>query len=208
MNRAGTQLCKRADLYWELLKLAQDPLHRTLGSLFLVLTVNDVLKNPYRTLKDAAYTGADLGKASTAALHFGSVRGLDHLLVQRGHGMKRLVTRAGAIATAQMDGYLIEERLLDRILIQVSDKGDGNLEVAFRKEDQRYLSKFSAAQHAQWLDEAMFCVESGCALETLDGEPAWISDEAPSRPRPCIKAMRPALQEWELQSGLEFLRRN
>jgi len=121
--------------------------------------------------------------------------------------MKRLVTRAGAVTTAQVDGYHIEERLLDRIMIQVSDKGGGNLEVAFHEKDQRYLSQFSAAQHAHWLNEAMLHVESGCALETLHSEPAWITDEAPARPISYIKAMRPARQGSELPPGLEFLRR-
>jgi hypothetical protein len=49
--------------------------------------------------------------------------------------MKRLVTVTGPVTTAQMDGYLIEERLLDQIMIQVSDKGDGNLEIAFHERD-------------------------------------------------------------------------
>ena len=121
--------------------------------------------------------------------------------------MKRLVTRAGAVTTAQVDGYHIEERLLDRILIEVSDKGGGNLEVAFHEKDQRYLSQFSAAQHAHWLSEAMLHVESGCALETLLGEQAWITDEAPTQPISYLKAMRPARQEFELPPELEFLRR-
>jgi hypothetical protein len=121
--------------------------------------------------------------------------------------MKRLVTRAGAVTTAQVDGYHIEERLLDRILIEVSDKGGGNLEVAFHEKDQHYLSQFSAAQHAHWLNEAMRHVESGCALETLQGEQAWITDEAPTKPISYLKAMRPARQEFELPPGLDFLRR-
>jgi len=121
--------------------------------------------------------------------------------------MKRLVTAAGAVTSAQMDGYVIEERLLDRVMIQVSDKGGGNLEVAFHERDQRYLSQFSAAQLAQWLDEAMHHINSGCALETHDGEPAWITDEAPPKPRSYIKAMRPARQNLELPPELEFLMR-
>jgi hypothetical protein len=121
--------------------------------------------------------------------------------------MKRLVTRAGAVASAQMDGYLIEERLLDRIMIQISHKGGGNIEVAFQERDQRYLSQFSAAQHAQWLAEAMLQIESGCALEAPDGEPAWFTDETPSRRQSYLKAMRPARQGEELPPGLEFLRR-
>lgn len=131
---------------------------------------------------------------------------VDHLLVQRGWRMRRLVTRIGAVTTAQVDGYHIEERLLDRIMIQISDKGGGNLEVAFHEKDQRYLSQFSAAQHADWLNEAMFQVESGGRLETLHGEPAWITDEAPAKPIPYIKATRPARQGPELPPGLEFLR--
>ena len=40
--------------------------------------------------------------------------------------MKRLITRAGAVTTVQMDGYLIEERLLiNSMMIQMSDMGDG-----------------------------------------------------------------------------------
>ncbi|GEO19353.1 hypothetical protein [Microvirga aerophila] len=121
--------------------------------------------------------------------------------------MKKLVTRAGAVTTAQVDGYHIEERLLDRILIEVSDKGGGSLEVAFHEKDQRYLSQFSAAQHAHWLNVAMLHVESGCALETLQGKQAWITDEAPTKPMSYITAMRPARQEFELPPELEFLRR-
>jgi hypothetical protein len=120
--------------------------------------------------------------------------------------MKRLVTGTGAVTAAQMDGYVIEERLLDGIMIQISDRG-GDLEVAFRERDLRYLSQFSAAQHAQWLDEAMLHIEAGCALETLDGELAWIADETSLKPKPSIKAMRPARQEFELPPELEFLRR-
>ncbi|MBD2749100.1 hypothetical protein IC232_20640 [Microvirga sp. BT688] len=122
--------------------------------------------------------------------------------------MKRLVTVAGPVATAQMDGYLLEERLLDRIMIQVVDKGDGNLEIAFHEKDQRYLSQFSAVQQAQWLHEAMLHVEAGCPLETPDGNSAWIADEAPPRARSSIKAMRPARQRHDLPPGLEFLRRD
>jgi hypothetical protein len=59
--------------------------------------------------------------------------------------MKRLVAVTGPVTAAPMDGYLIEERLLDHIMIQVSDKGGGNLEVAFHERDQRYLTQFSAA---------------------------------------------------------------
>ena len=121
--------------------------------------------------------------------------------------MKRLVTVTGPVAAAQMDGYLIEERLLDHIMIQIIDKGGRNLEIAFDARDQRYLSQFSAPQHAHWLNEAMLHVESGCALETLQGEPAWITDEAPTQPISYLKAMRPARHELELPPGLEFLRR-
>jgi transcriptional regulator of met regulon len=107
-----------------------------------------------------------------------------------------------------MDGYLIEERLLDQIMIQVSDKGGGHLEIAFHERDQRYLSQFSAAQQAQWLQEAMLHVEAGCPLETLDGRSAWITDEAPPEPRFTIRRMRPARQGHDLPPGLEFLRRD
>jgi transcriptional regulator of met regulon len=122
--------------------------------------------------------------------------------------MKRLVTVTGPVAAAQMDGYLIEERLLDHIMIQVMDKGDGNLEIAFDERDRRYLSQFSAAQLADWLHEAMLHVEAACPLETPDGKSAWLMDEAPPRPKPPIKAMRPARQEHDLPPGLEFLRRD
>jgi hypothetical protein len=57
--------------------------------------------------------------------------------------MRRLITTAGAVTIAQMDGYFIEERLLDRIMIQISDKGDENLEIAFHERDQRDLSQFT-----------------------------------------------------------------
>ncbi len=122
--------------------------------------------------------------------------------------MKRLVTVAGPVAAAQMDGYLIEERLLDRIMIQVIDRGGGNLDIAFLERDQRYLSQFPAAQLAEWLQEAMLHVEAACPLETHDGKAAWIVDEAPPRPKFPIKAMRPARQEHDLPPGLEFLRRD
>ena len=121
--------------------------------------------------------------------------------------MKRLVTITGPVAAAQMDGYLIEDWLLDRIMIQVIDKGDGNLEIVFDERDQRYLSQFSAAQLAECLQEAMLHVEAACPLETREGKPAWIADEAPPRARASIKAMRPARQEHDLPAGLEFLRR-
>ena len=121
--------------------------------------------------------------------------------------MKRLVTRAGAVTSAQMDGYLVEERLLDGIMIQVKDTGGGNLEIAFHERDQRYLSQFSAEQHAQWLDDAMLQIGVGCALQAHDGEPAWFTDEAPPKPQSYLKAMRPARQGIELPPGLEFLRR-
>ena len=122
--------------------------------------------------------------------------------------MKRLVSVTGPVAAAQMDGYLIEERLLDHIMIQVIDKGDGNLEIAFHERDQRYLSQFSAAQLAEWLQEAMLHVEAACPLETRDGKAAWITDEAPPRARSSIKAMRPARQRYDLPPGSEFLRRD
>jgi hypothetical protein len=122
--------------------------------------------------------------------------------------MKRLVTVTGPITAAQLDGYLIEERLLDQIMIQVSDRDDGNFEGAFQERDQRYLSQFSAAQQAEWLHEAMIHIEAGCPLETPDGKAAWITDEVPARPRSSIKAMKPARQEHDLPPGLEFLRRS
>ncbi|ANY82732.1 hypothetical protein BB934_31245 (plasmid) [Microvirga ossetica] len=122
--------------------------------------------------------------------------------------MKKLVTTAGPVITAQMDGYLIEERLLDHIMIQVSDKGSGILEIAFHERDQRFLSQFCAAQQAQWLHEAMLHVDAGCPLETPDGKTAWITDEALPNPKSSIKAMRPARQEHDLPPGLEFLMRN
>jgi hypothetical protein len=106
-----------------------------------------------------------------------------------------------------MDGYLIEERLLDRIMIQVIDKGGGNFEIAFNERDQRYLSQFSAEQLAEWLKEAMLHVEAACPLETRDGKAAWIADVVSPKARSSIKAMRPARQEHDLPAGLEFLRR-
>src|SRR4051794_17383975 len=106
--------------------------------------------------------------------------------------MKRLVTLTGPVTAAQMDGYVIEERLLDCIMIQVVDKGDGHLELAFDDRDRRYLSQFTAALQAEWLQEAILQIEAGCPLETLDGQSTWITDEAPPRPRSSIKAMRPA----------------
>jgi hypothetical protein len=121
--------------------------------------------------------------------------------------MKRLVTVAGPVAAAQLDGYLVEERLLDRIMSQISDRGGGDLEIAFHERDQRYLPQFCAAQQAQWLHEALFHVEAGCPLETSDGISAWITDEAPPQQRSSIKAMRPARQGHDLPLGLEFLRR-
>jgi hypothetical protein len=121
--------------------------------------------------------------------------------------MKRLVTVTGPVAAAQMDGYLIEGRLLDHIMIQVIDKGDGNLDITFHERHQRYLSQFSAEQLAEWLQEAMLHVEAASPLETHDGEAAWIADLAPPKPRASIKAMRPARQDHELPAGLEFLRR-
>ena len=122
--------------------------------------------------------------------------------------MKRLVTVTGPSTAAQLNGYLIEERLLDQIMIQVSDRDDGNLEVAFQERDQRYLSQFSAAQQAEWLQEAMIHIEAGCPLESPDGKPAWITDAVPAKPKSSIKAMRPARQEHDLPPGLEFLRRS
>ena len=122
--------------------------------------------------------------------------------------MKRLVTVTGPVAAAQMDGYLIEERLLDHIMSQVIDRGGGNLEIAFDETDRRYLSQFSAEQLVEWLQEAMLHVEAACPLETPDGKSAWIADEAPPRPRLPIKAMRPARQDHDLPAGLEFLRRD
>jgi hypothetical protein len=121
--------------------------------------------------------------------------------------MKRLVTIIGPVAAAQMDGYIIEERLLDHIMIQVIDKGDGNLDITFHERDQRYLSQFSAEQLAEWLQEAMLHVEEACPLETHDGKAAWIADLTPPKARASIKAMRPARQEHDLPAGLEFLRR-
>jgi hypothetical protein len=121
--------------------------------------------------------------------------------------MKRLVTVTGPVAAAQMDGYLIEERLLDHIMVQVIDRGGGTLDITFHKSDQRYLSQFSAEQLAEWLQEAMLHVEAACPLETPDGKAAWIADEAPPKARASIKAMRPARQEHELPAGLEFMRR-
>jgi transcriptional regulator of met regulon len=106
-----------------------------------------------------------------------------------------------------MNGYLIEERLLDQIMIQVTDKGGGNLDIAFQERDQRYLSQFSAAQLAEWLHEAILHVEAACPLETHDGKAAWIADQAPLKARASITAMRPARQEHDLPAGLEFLRR-
>jgi len=61
---------------------------------------------------------------------------------------------------------------------------------------------------AEWLQEAMLQIEAGCSLETLDGQSAWIMDEAPPPPRSVIKAMRPARPEHELPPGLAFLRRD
>ncbi|KFG68875.1 hypothetical protein [Microvirga sp. BSC39] len=122
--------------------------------------------------------------------------------------MKRLVTVTGPVAAAQMNGYLIEERLLDQIMIQVIDKGGGNLDIAFHERDRRYLSQFSEAQQAEWLQEAMLHVEAACPLETPDGKAAWIADLAPPKARASIKAMRPARQEHDLPAGLEFLRRD
>jgi hypothetical protein len=101
--------------------------------------------------------------------------------------MRRLITTAGAVTIAQMDGYFIED------MIQISDKGDENLEIAFHERDQRDLSQFTAAQQAQWSYEAMLHVEAGCPPETLDGRSAWITNEAPSKPRSSIK----------VQSGLD-----
>jgi len=121
--------------------------------------------------------------------------------------MKRLVTVTGPVAAAQMDGYLIEERLLDHIMIQIIDQGGGNLEIAFDERDRRYLSQFSAEQLAEWLQEAMLHVEAACPLETHDGRAAWIADVMPLKARSPIKAMRPARQEHDLPDGLEFLRR-
>lgn len=122
--------------------------------------------------------------------------------------MKRLVTVTGPVTAAQMNGYLIEERLLDHIMIQVVDKGGGNLDIAFDERDRRYLSQFSATQLADWLQEAILHVEAACQLETHDGKAAWVTDVAPPRAESPIKAMRPARQEHDLPAGLEFLRRN
>ncbi|MCC2652864.1 MAG: hypothetical protein K0Q60_3027 [Microvirga sp.] len=139
----------------------------------------------YRSIEGAAYT---------------------RLKLQRGSGMKRLVTVTGPVAAAQMDGYLIEERLLDHIMIQVIDRGGRTLDITFHERDQRYLSQFSAEQLAEWLQEAMLHVEAACPLETHDGKAAWIADPAPPKARSSIKAMRPAQQDHDLPAGLEFLR--
>ncbi len=120
--------------------------------------------------------------------------------------MKRVVTARGTVPVARMDGYLIEERLLDGIMIEISNSG-GNLEVGFSEKDRRYLSQFSATQQAQWLQDAMLHCESGCPLETPDGKPAWIVEETPQRPPSPLKTMRPARGAGELPPELAFLRR-
>ena len=121
--------------------------------------------------------------------------------------MKRLVTVTGPVTAAQMDGYLIEERLLDQIMIQVIDRDCGTLDIAFHERDQRYLSQFSAEQLAEWLQEAMLHVEAACSLETHDGKAAWIADVMPPKASSSVKAMRPARQDHDLPADLEFLRR-
>ena len=121
--------------------------------------------------------------------------------------MKRLVTVTGPVAAAQIEGYLMKERLHDHIMIQVVDKGDGNLEIAFDERNRRYLSQFSDERLAEWLQEAMLHVGAACPLGTLDGKAAWIADEAPRRVSLSIRSMRPARQERDLPAGLEFLRR-
>jgi hypothetical protein len=121
--------------------------------------------------------------------------------------MRRLVTIAGPVAAAQMDGYHIEERLLDGIMIEVMVSDDGNLEVAFSERDRRFLSQFSDEQLAEWLQAAMLHVDAAGPLQTREGKPVWITDEVPLTANSSIKAMRPARQEHDLPASLEFLRR-
>jgi hypothetical protein len=88
----------------------------------------------------------------------------------------------------------------------------GNLEIAFHEIDQRYLPQFSAEQLAEWLQEAMLHVEAACPLETRDGKPAWIADEAPLRAKASdgkSAPSRPSLGEvkmWRIPQSRESVR--
>jgi hypothetical protein len=122
--------------------------------------------------------------------------------------VKRLVTRHGNVEVAQMDGYLIDERQLDRIMLQVRDVGDGTLDVTFHSRDDRYLAQFSDALKAQWLEDAMLHLELGCPLESLEGDAAWTMDDAPGTMRSVLRSMRPAKNDSDLPPGLSFLQRD
>lgn len=177
-----------------------------LQTLVPVLTVNDVLKSLTRRqtklpiLLWALKEGRECGRLQASGKCLNA-------LFRGGSAVRRFVTSSGVVRTVQMDGYLIDERRLDRIMIQIRDLGGGNLDLSFHERDERYLAQYPVTQCAQWLNEAVLHVESGCPLEAPSGEPAWISDEAAARPEPCIKAMRPARRDTDLPPELEFLRR-
>ena len=114
------------------------------------------------------------------------------------------------ISAVQMDGYFVDERRLDRILIQVQAAEDGTFDVSFHPRDERFLSQFSAAQKAQWLEKAMHQLEWVSHFETADGEDAWIADEmtSPSTRGPELRPLTPAKDAPELPAGLALLRRS
>ena len=124
--------------------------------------------------------------------------------------MKRFITRSGTVSAVHMDGYFVDERRLDRILIQVQAVPDGTFDVSFHPRDERFLAQFSAAQKAQWLEKAVHQVEWVSRFETVDGEDAWLADEiAPPSPRgPELRHLKPAKDYPESPAALAFLRRS
>ena len=111
-----------------------------------------------------------------------------------------IMTEAGPVDEAYLDGYGFGDRMLEGVLFKIIIR-EGKINCpGVHEKSQRYADAFTLEQVAKWqIDAEKNCEELGDNLQTADGEDAWI-EVVDADPQDPLKAMRPVVRSIEAES--------
>jgi hypothetical protein len=96
---------------------------------------------------------------------------------------KHFETESGrTIMTAQFDGYLIADRLLEGLMFQITIQEDGSLKASVKTEDEDHFSQFNTVKFLKEAED--FAADCDIFSDTITGEECWlVVDGEDNRPK-------------------------
>ena len=106
-----------------------------------------------------------------------------------------IMTEAGPVDEALLDGYGFGDRLLEGVMFRITIVEGAINCPGFHADSQHYLDRFTLEQVAQWqLDAERDCKDCGDNLTTADGQDAWV-ELVESDPNDPLAAVRESEDE-------------